>query len=260
MARAASRAPILARMDADDFAEPSRLEAQLSLLTRHPGVALCGTHVRYFPRSRVRDGTRRYEAWLNGHRSHEDLVRDLWVECPLSHPTFAMRASSVHRVGGYREMAWPEDYDLVFRIWEAGLGLAVVPQVLHRWREGGERLSRVDPRYGPEAFRQVKLHFLSRTLLRKKEGVLVWGAGPTGKAFARSAIALGIPVRAFVELDPRKIGQEVHGAPVIPPTGLDAFRDALAVAAVGRRGAREEIRAALREAGWLEGSDFVAVA
>jgi hypothetical protein len=192
--------------------------------------------------------------------SHEDIVRDLWIECPLAHPTFLMRASALSRVGGYRDMGWPEDYDLLLRIWEAGLTLAVVPEVLHNWREGSDRLSRHDPRYRPEAFRRVKLHFISRTLLRGKSGILIWGAGPTGKAFARAAIAHGVPIRAFVELDPRKIGQEVHGAPVIAPDGLSDFRGALALGAVGRSGARAEIRAAFRDAGWVEGSDFVAVA
>jgi glycosyltransferase involved in cell wall biosynthesis len=259
-ARAAARAPLLARMDADDVSEPGRLAAQVALLARHPEIALCGTHVRYFPRSRVGGGARRYEAWLNGQRTGVDLQRDLWIECPLAHPTFAMRAAAIDAVGGYRDMAWPEDYDLVLRIREAGYGLGVVPQVLLRWREGRGRLSRRDGRYGPDGFRRVKLHFLRRSLLREKEGLMIWGAGPTGKAFARSAIEAGIPVRAFVELDPRKIGQEIHGAPVVSPDGASAYHDALAVAAVAGPVAREEIRSALAHAGWLEGRDFVAVA
>ena len=66
--------------------------------------------------------------------------------------------------------------------------------------------------------------------------------------------------RAFVELDPRKIRQEIHGAPVIPARELDSFRGALGVAAVGRDGARDDVRRAFEEQGWREGSDFVTVA
>lgn len=258
-ARARARAPYLARMDADDRADPARLAAQMEWMDAHPEAPACGTHVRYFPRQALRDGARRYEAWLNGMRTPADVDRDIWVECPLAHPSLLLRAEAVQRVGGYRDLGWPEDYDLLLRLRSIG-SLGVVPRVLLHWREGPDRLSRRSPAYGPEAFRRVKLHFLGAGPLGRRDGLVVWGAGPVGKAFARTARAEGIPVRAFVDLDPRKIGQTVHGAPVVPPEALDRFRGALGVAAVGHEGAREEIRSAFREAGWVEGRDFVAVA
>lgn len=259
-ARRAARAPLLARMDADDRSHPGRLEAQLERLEARPGTVLVGAHVRYFPRRRVREGARRYEGWLASLRSPADLDRDLWVECPLAHPTFLARADAVAAVGGYREVEGPEDYDLLLRLRLAGGGLDVVPRVLLDWREGAGRLSRTDPRYAPEAFRRLKLRHLRQGPLGERDGLLIWGAGPVGKAFARTALALGIEVRAFVDVDPRKIGQEVHGAPVVARDEVRRFRGALGVAAVGREGARDDIRRSFRELGWREGRDFVAVA
>ena len=122
------------------------------------------------------------------------------------------------------------------------------------------RLSRTGASYAPDAFRRCKVQVLARTLLRERDGVVVWGAGPTGKRFARALRVAGQNVRAFVELDPRKIGKRIHGAPVIPPARIGDYRGAFCVAAVGLAGARSEIRAALREAGWRELEDFVAVA
>ncbi len=52
-------------MDADDVCEPARLERQRDLMESDSSLAVCGTGVRYFPREAVRDGARRYEAWLN---------------------------------------------------------------------------------------------------------------------------------------------------------------------------------------------------
>ena len=101
------QAPLLARMDADDRADRDRLREQVSFLAAHPEFALCGTHVRYFPRAKVRKGARRYEAWLNSLRTPEDLTRSLWVECPLAHPSFAIRATAIQEVGGYRDCGWP---------------------------------------------------------------------------------------------------------------------------------------------------------
>ena len=261
LARARARSSFLARMDADDRSEPERLEAQAALMDGNPDLVLSGTHVRYFPRNVLKGGARRYERWLNSLCDPPALDRDLWVECPLAHPTFLARARAVEAVGGYRDLGWPEDYDLLLRLRLAGSRLGVVPRVLHHWREGPDRLSRTDPRYSPEAFRRLKAHFLARSpWLQGRNGVLVWGAGPVGKAFARAMADEGVQVRAFVELNPRKVGQEIHGAPVVPPEGIGDFRDALGLAAVGQEGARTEIRAAFAAAGWVEGRDFVAVA
>jgi glycosyltransferase involved in cell wall biosynthesis len=260
-ARQAARASLLARMDADDRAEPDRLEVQAAFLNAHPGMVLVGAHVRYFPRAGLGGGALRYERWLNSLESPGDLDRDLWVECPLAHPTFLMRSSAVKAVGGYRDRGWPEDYDLLLRLRMAGGGLGVVPRVLHHWREGPDRLSRTDSRYSADAFRRLKARFLARSpLLSERDGVLIWGAGPVGKSFARALTEEGVQIRAFVELNPRKVGQEIHGAPVVPPDGIERFRVALGLAAVGQEGARREIRESFSAAGWVEGRDFVAVA
>lgn len=257
---AGARGEYVARMDADDVADLDRFRKQVSLLDERPRLAACGSLVEYFPPESVQDGARRYEAWLNGLVEPDDIARDIFVECPMPHPTLMVRRHVLLAVGGYRDMGWPEDYDLVLRLWAAGHPLAKVPEVLLRWRESPGRLSRRDGRYSPDAFRRVKVHFLSRTLLLSRRGAVVWGAGPLGKEFARELQRQGVAVSAFVDLDPRKIGQEIHGAPVIAPDDVDRFRASLAVAAVGQNGAREEIRADLRRRGWAEMRDFCAVA
>jgi glycosyltransferase involved in cell wall biosynthesis len=50
---AASCAPLVARMDADDIALPARLERQVGYLQEHPAVDICGGCVEIF----VGDGT-----------------------------------------------------------------------------------------------------------------------------------------------------------------------------------------------------------
>lgn len=247
-------------MDADDRAHPDRLARQLALLDADPGLTAVGCRVRYVPRSAVRSGARRYEAWINRLVTPEAIDRDVFVECPIAHPTLAVRAAAVEAAGGWRDLGWPEDYDLVLRLWESGARMAKVPEVLLDWRERPDRLSRTDPRYAPEAFRRLKIDVLRRTLLAGRDGAVVWGAGPTGKGFARALADAGVAVRGFVDLDPRKIGRRIHGAPVVAPDGVERFRGSLCVAAVGQRGARAEIRAALDGLGWREMVEYVAVA
>jgi glycosyltransferase involved in cell wall biosynthesis len=259
-ARSEARGRYLARMDADDVAAPERLAAQLELMERHPDLTACGTLVEYFPRDLVREGARRYEAWINAAVTPDQIERALFVECPLAHPTFFLRASAVADVGGYRDRGWPEDYDLLLRLWASGGRFAKVPETLMRWREGERRLSRTDHRYAPAAFRACKVHHLTRTLLRGRDSVVIWGAGPVGKALSRDLAREGVRLDAFVDLDPRKIGQQIHGAPVVDTQGGLALRSSYHLAAVGQPGARRRLVALLAGAGLVEVADFVAVA
>jgi glycosyltransferase involved in cell wall biosynthesis len=257
-ARAEARAPLLARMDGDDLAAPDRLERQVEALEGERLDAV-GGRVSYFPDEAVRDGARRYEAWLNGLTTVEAARRDVFVECPLPHPALLARADAVAGAGGYRDTGWPEDYDLVLRLWARGGRFRNVDRPVLRWREHPERASRADPRYTQAAFVRCKVHHLRATLLRDRDAV-VWGAGPVGKAFASELRRRGTSVAAFVDVDPRKIGHEVAGAPVVAVDDAPRYADAFALGAVAGEDARREIRETAAAQGRREGVDFVAVA
>ncbi len=237
---AAARGEIVARMDADDIAETTRLQKQVALMDAHPRIAACGTRVQYFPDEAVRHGARRYQAWINRLVSHDDIARDIFVECPIAHPSLMIRRHVLLGVGGYRDLGWPEDYDLILRVWAAGYRMAKVPETLLRWREYPHRASRTDHRYADHEFRRLKISFLQHTLLAGERHAVVWGAGPIGKTFARELAAAGTPIAAFVDLDPNKIGQQIHGAPVIPPDEAAAFLEAYEPQDAGDAGATRD--------------------
>src|SRR5205085_494524 len=77
------RAPLVARMDADDLMHRDRLAAQIAALRADPGLVAVGCHVRLFPRAGLTEGLRAYERWLNGIDSAERLRAEAFVECPL---------------------------------------------------------------------------------------------------------------------------------------------------------------------------------
>lgn len=258
-----ARAPVMARMDADDVALPGRLEAQLDLLDGRPGLAACGTGVAFFPDDEVGPGWQRYERWLNGLVEPAEVRRDLLVECPLASPALAVRRSVFRALDGYRDPGWPEDYDFVLRLHRAGMRAANVPRPLLRWRRHRDNLSRNHPAYAPDAFLRCKVHFLLHGFLPEARPPVVWGAGEAGKPLARALADDGRRPRAFVDLDPRKVGQEIHGIPVVDPEGFDERfpdpggpDDAYVLGAVGAPGAREEIREALERTGRVELRDF----
>ena len=163
------------------------------------------------------------------------------VESPLAHPSVMMRAAALRGLGGYRAFEGPEDYDLWLRALHAGCRFGKLPEVLLQWRDTPSRLSRTDARYAPERFFELKLESLLRAVPARRTALVVWGAGPIGKAWARGLTARGRAVRAFVEVDPRKIGQTIHGAPVV---GVAAAGGVPARGAPGRRGPPRRPRAA----------------
>jgi glycosyltransferase involved in cell wall biosynthesis len=259
LAVVAARAPLLARMDGDDVADPRRLELQRDFLATRRDLAGCGTAVELFPDSEVGEGYRRYESWLNGLSRPEELGRDLFVECPIAHPTLMIRRSVLSGLGGYRDAGWPEDYDLVLRVHAVGMQLANLPRPLLRWRVRPDRHSLTSDRYSAGSFRRCKVHFLDQVFLPVSRPLVVWGAGKVGKPLARELIRQGRPVAAFVDLDARKIGQEIHDAPVLDPAGFERLIGddrPYVLAAVGSPGARDEIRDALEAIGMREIVDY----
>lgn len=258
-ALAQARAPLVARMDADDVAHAERLGRQALRLEADARTGILGSRVRLFGAA-GNGGMRAYVDWLNGLLEHDEIARDLYVESPLAHPSVMMRAADLRALGGYRSFDGPEDYDLWLRAHARGLRFAKDPQVLLHWRDRPERLTRLDPRYGAARFRALKLDALERGPLSSSRPVVLWGAGPVGKAWARALVERGHRLAGFVEVDPRKLGRVLHGAPVVAVGAAGRFTGALHLAAVGQKGAREQIRAAAAALGLADGHDLLAVA
>jgi len=253
------RAPLVARMDADDLMQRRRLERQQRWLSDEPRLAGVGSHVRLFPRASISDGLRSYERWLTAIRSSADVRRELFVECPIAHPTLMIRREALLGLG-YRDCAWPEDYDLVQRMLEHGLELSVVPERLLHWRDGPARLSRSSARYSLSAFVACKAHFLARGFLRDSDTYILWGFGDTGKALAEGLAQHGKKPSAIVELHPGRLGQLIRGVRVVAPDALPSLPRRPLVASVAGIVPRTEIREALASMGFVELRDFVCAA
>ena len=254
---AAARAPLIARMDADDLCHPLRLERQLDALHADSSLSVVSCRVECFPVAAVREGMRCYVEWLNGLCTPDAIRAALFVESPIAHPSALVTRSALHDAGGYRD-GGPEDYDLWLRLLTRSHRAAKVRDVLLRWRESPHRLSRVDPRYHRRRFFAAKLtHFPAA--VPPGTTVHIWGAGPTGRAWARALRARGYPVRGFVDVAQRRWGRTIQGVPVHPPHA-PRRGDGLIVVAAGARGARQHIETWLQHCGLRPWEDYLAVA
>ena len=150
-------------------------------------------------------GMQAYVEWLNGLLDHESMAATASSSRRSSTPRVVMRRETLAALGGWRDIDGPEDYDLWLRAFDAGHRFAKLPEVLLRWRDRPERLTRTDPRYAPERFLALKLAALGRgPLATEPPGSWSGAPGPVGKAWARALRAAGHRVEAFVEVDPRQ--------------------------------------------------------
>jgi glycosyltransferase involved in cell wall biosynthesis len=258
---AEARAPLVARMDADDLMHPDRLRLQRDYLAAHPEVALVASRVALFPKRLVRAGYAEYVRWQNRVLTPEQVAANIYVESPFAHPSVLLRRAAVLALGGYAEGPFPEDYELWLRVHEAGLAMAKLPRVLLAWREGEGRASRVDPRYAREAFDELRAAFLARDRrLRQGRELVFWGAGRPTRQRARRLIERGLAPAAWVDIDPRKVGHVVWGAPVRPRQWLDGLRlRPFVLVYVTNHGAYDLITGWLGAMGYRPGADYLFV-
>lgn len=253
------RGRFVARMDADDVMHRQRLERQLQALAAAPQLSGVGCRVRLFPSAAIGAGMAAYGRWLDGIESAADVRREAFVESPIVHPTLLLRGEVARRFS-WRDAGWPEDYDLLLRLLAAGCDLAVLPRRLLAWRRSPTTLTATDPRYALAAFTSAKAAFLAQGFLRGCEQYVLWGYGATGRALRRRLLQHGLRPSHIVELHPRRLGQRIHEAPVLPPSALPSLGEVRIVVSVAGGANRALIRAELARQGRIELQDFVCAA
>lgn len=256
-----ARSELIARMDADDLMHPERLALQYDYLRRHPEIGVVSCQARAFPEGLVQQGYREYIRWQNLCLSPEQIAANLFVESPLPHPSVMFRRELVLHLGGYRQGPFPEDYDLWLRLHQQGARMAKLPRVLLDWRESPQRTSRQDPRYAREAFDRLRAEYLARSpLLRERRRELViWGAGRKTRRRCAHLLTRGYEVQAWVDIDPKKIGNRLRGVPVVAPDWLRRRPRPLVLCYVSNHGARELIARDLHAMGYRRSRDYLMV-
>lgn len=251
------RGEIVARMDADDLMMCDRLGAQVAALDADPSLAAVGTHVTLAPRRGLQEGALEYERWIASIDSPERVLQDLFVECPVVHPTLSIRHDAIRELG-WRDRGVPEDYDLVLRLAETGRRIGVVARALLVWRQGEARLQRTSPAYAHDAFARVKAEFLVRGFLRDAEKYVLVGFGNSGKRMRAALARERRTPLAIVDL--HRKGNVVDGIPIVAADALASLPRAPIVVCVSGGDGRAEVRRELSERGFVERRDYVCCA
>lgn len=261
-ALAAARAPVVARLDADDLMTPGRLAAQLGALRAHPEWTVVASGVTYATLGGAPPGRgfQRFVAWLNGLTTPQALRHARFVDAPVAHPATAYRRDAVLAAGGYRDGAFAEDHELWLRLFERGAVFGKLAEVGVLWRDRPDRMTRADGRYAEDARRGLVQRYLVSGPLAGGRRARLWGGGRAGRRHAKGLAALGVAIDDIVDIDPAKVGRRVAGGiPIVAPESLGPPDGRLVVVAVAAAGARAEVCSRLEALGYAPERDYLAI-
>jgi glycosyltransferase involved in cell wall biosynthesis len=123
-----SRAPFIARIDADDVAAPARLQRQYERMVADPDLGLLGTAAEFI------DSKGRVIGFTDPPLTDPDIRGKLPTGCPFVHSSVMMRRDAYLASGGYRRgLNLAEDYDLWLRM-AAVTGMANISERLVQYR------------------------------------------------------------------------------------------------------------------------------
>ena len=98
---------LIARMDADDISEPSRLRIQRAFLQERPDISAVGSNLKIIDEQGICVGYREYPEFP------EDIANKMRIRNVVAHPAVMFRKKDCLEMGGYsEEFDTISDYDL----------------------------------------------------------------------------------------------------------------------------------------------------
>jgi glycosyltransferase involved in cell wall biosynthesis len=240
LAHSQSSGEFITRMDSDDIMGPGRLKVMVRSLQRAGIGHIALGQVRYFRDGKIGEGYRSYEQWLNGLTGKGKNFDEIYKECVIPSPCWMVHRKDLGRSGAFLPKRYPEDYDLAFRFYASGLKCLPCQEVLHLWRDHGERASRNSGHYAENSFLDIKVHYFLKLHKVPVRPLALWGAGKKGKKLAQ--LFLREQIRFYwICNNPKKIGKDIYGKVLLPLKELDALGAPQIIVAVANAGEQRSI-------------------
>ena len=208
-----SKGDYIHRMDSDDIMPRQKLEKMMEAIS--PNSLVTGL-VDYFSDDfDLGDGYKKYTTWINQSMKSGDLWKDIYKECPVPSSAWLLHRDDFESVGAFNSSLIPEDYEFSFRLYQSGIKIKIVPEVIHRWRDSTNRTSRMESQYFPENYVDLKVGYFLKIDRNKTIPLVLWGAGKKGKKIARVLLELGVKF-TWVTDNPLKFGVNIYNQIVRP--------------------------------------------
>lgn len=128
---------LIARMDSDDIALPTRFEQQLMFFEREPELDIVGGDITEFIGENNNFVGKRVVP-----QKDPDVKAYMQTRCAMNHVTVMYKKSAVLKVGNYIDWFWNEDYYLWIRMQQGGCIFANTGTVLVNVRAGEDMYQR----------------------------------------------------------------------------------------------------------------------
>ncbi len=139
---------LIARMDSDDIALPTRFEQQLMFFADNPKLDIVGGDITEFINEPGNIVGKRVVP-----QQDSDIKTYMQKRCAMNHVTVMYKKSAVLKVGNYIDWFWNEDYYLWIRMQQGGCNFANTGTVLVNVRTGANMYQR---RGGKKYFQSEK--------------------------------------------------------------------------------------------------------
>lgn len=215
-----ARGRYVTRMDADDIMPEDRLRLLVNALENSPAQTVVTGLVAYFPKKGLSEGYKVYENWLNEISLKQTFWHNIYRECVIASPNWMMRMADLQAVGGFKNLNYPEDYDLVLRWYAAGFRIKGIPQLTLYWREHSLRTSRNSELYSQQQFFKLKLqHFLQLDYSPARH-LILWGTGVKAKLTATILLQKQVQF-IWMDLKPHLYPKGLLEQPILPFTQVE---------------------------------------
>lgn len=145
---------LVARMDTDDVAKPTRFEKQMAVFQIHPEFDVVGAWIDEFE-----GDVENVISIRKLPERHEKILSFAKKRCPINHPVVMFKKSAVVTAGGYQHFPLFEDYYLWVRMLMNGSKFYNIPESLLYFRFSPDMFRRRGGwKYAKDEFRfQCKL-------------------------------------------------------------------------------------------------------
>ena len=250
---AVARGSFIARMDADDTAHPLRIATQAAHLFNNPQLSVSATCVAFGGDRATAHGFAHFVDWQNSLLTHTQISRARFRDTPLCHPSVMFRRECVDKWGAYRDGDFAEDWEIWLRWLHHGAVMEKLPHEMLVWNDAPTRATRADSRYARAACDRLRALWLARWLEKHNPfhpHVWVIGGGRVARQRLAPLWPLGPRPDAYIDIDPKKIGNCVNGIPVLARSTLPKPGHCCILNALTAHGAAEEAGQWLSHAGY----------
>ena len=196
------------RMDADDIMPKYKLKVLIDIINTSSSFTIATGRVNYFSDTPVSQGYLSYERWLNETAEKDLFYQRIYRECVVASPNWMMYRQDFDAIGGFQQLTYPEDYDMVFKWREAGFTIKSTDSITHHWREHPQRTSRNSDTYQQDSFFRLKTPYFIEEF--KNSRIQLIGAKKKGKLIAQILKEHHCDFDWY-EHDPSLIGQKLNG-------------------------------------------------